>query len=196
MDLDFPSGYTEPAPPKPLSFDNPPGLWRPYSDMSAEVHVPGFPDPVRSACRVSHPLDGLLPPAPSGPEGPVPLMGFTLQSVSPSQSRTSFDAVALLPFLASRSPALRTRRPRCPAASGRCSPRGSVPILAEAKRADTLLGFLRLSRAFPAHRGAGFPAPSFLRFPPPPSGRAAVRRSKAFPSARVGRSLAGTARLS
>jgi hypothetical protein len=117
------------------------GFLRPYSDVSVEVHGPGFPDPVRSAFRVSHPLDGFLPPAPPGPERPVPLMGFTLQSFSPSRSRTPFGADALLPFLASRSPALRTRRPRCPAAPGRCSPRRSVPDSAEADRADALLGF-------------------------------------------------------
>jgi hypothetical protein len=52
--------------------------------------------------------------------------------------------------------------------------------------------FWRLSRAFPAHRRTGFPAPSFVRFPPPTYGRSAARRFKAFPSARVGRSLAGT----
>jgi len=141
VNLDFPSRFTVPAPPEPRGSDNPPGLWRPYSDVSVEVHVPGLPDPVRSAFRVSHPLDGFLPPAPSGPEGPVPLMGFTLQSVSPPRSRTPFGAVALLPFLASRSPALRTRRPRCPAAPGLCSPRGSVPYGAEAPGAVTLLGF-------------------------------------------------------
>jgi hypothetical protein len=117
------------------------GFLRPYSDISEEVHGPGLPHPVRSAFRVSHPLDGFLPPAPSDPEGPVPLMGFTLQSLSPSRSCTPFDADALLPFLASRSPALRTRRPRCPAASGRCSPRGSVPVSTEADGADALLGF-------------------------------------------------------
>jgi hypothetical protein len=139
MDLDFPSGLTEPAPPGPHGPGNPPGLWRPYSDMSAEVHGPGFPHPVRSVFRVSRPLDGFLPPAPSDPEGPVPLMGFTLQSVSPSRSRTLFSAVALLPFMASRAPALRTRRPRCPAASGLCSPRGSVPD--PPKRAGPILSW-------------------------------------------------------
>lgn len=33
-----------------------------------EVHWPGHPYPVRSAFRVSHPLDGLLPPMPSDPK--------------------------------------------------------------------------------------------------------------------------------
>ena len=37
------------------------GFVRLYSDMGVKVHGPGFPHPVRSACRVSHPLDGLLP---------------------------------------------------------------------------------------------------------------------------------------
>jgi hypothetical protein len=44
------------------------------------------------------------------PRGPVPLMGFTLQSLSPAQSRTPFGATTLLLFLATRPPALRTRR--------------------------------------------------------------------------------------
>ena len=39
------------------------GIARPYSDISAKVHRPGIPTPVRSAFRVSHPLDGLLPPS-------------------------------------------------------------------------------------------------------------------------------------
>jgi hypothetical protein len=58
--------------------------------------------------------------------GLVPLMGFTLQSVSPRWSRTPFGAVALLPFPASRAPALRTKSSRCPAAPGLCSPQRSV----------------------------------------------------------------------
>ena len=37
------------------------GFVRLYSDMGVKVNGPGLPTPVRSACRVSHPLDGLLP---------------------------------------------------------------------------------------------------------------------------------------
>jgi hypothetical protein len=59
---------------------------------------------------------------------PVPLMGFTLQSVSPPWSCTPLGACTLLPFLASRTSALRTRSSRCPAAPGLCSPRRSVHI--------------------------------------------------------------------
>jgi hypothetical protein len=66
------------------------------------------------------------------PRGPVPLMGFTLQSLSPPQSLPPFGVRALMLFLATRPPALRTRRLRCPAAPGLCSPRGSVPARAEA----------------------------------------------------------------
>ena len=74
--------------------------------------------------------------------GPEPLMGFTLQSFSPSRSRTPFGAVALLPFLTSRSSALRTKRSRCPATSGLSSPRGSVssPAPEGGGGTDTLLG--------------------------------------------------------
>jgi hypothetical protein len=58
-------------------------------------------------------------------------------------------------------------------------------------RADTLMGFLRLSRAFPWDRGTGFPAPSLLRFRPAICERSAVRRSRALSRPRVGRPLAG-----
>jgi hypothetical protein len=93
-------------------------------------------------------------------------MGFTLQSFSPSQSRTPFGAVALLPFLTSRSSALRTRGSRCPATPGRFSPRGSVSRPGpEGPEGPMLSWVFRLSRAnVPANRGTGFPAPSFLRF--------------------------------
>jgi hypothetical protein len=122
--------------------------------------------------------------------GPVPLMRFTLQSLSPPRSRTPFDASALLPFLAWRVPALRTRKSPCPAAPGLCSPRRSVLRRAEARRSRCSHGLFCLSRAFPARRGFGFPNLSFLRFLRPPSGRSGVRRSKALPRDRVDRLLA------
>jgi hypothetical protein len=119
-------------------------------------------------------------------------MGFTLQSFSPSQSRTPFGAVALMPFLTSRSSALRTRGSRCPATSGLSSPRGSVSRPEpKGSRGPMLSWVFRLSRAFPANRGTGFPAPSFLRFERPISGRSNARRSKALPSLQVGATFAG-----
>jgi hypothetical protein len=94
------------------------------------------------------------------PRGPVPLMGFTLQSFSPPQSRTSFDAIALMPFLTSRPSALRTRRSRCPAAPGPCSSQGSVPARSRSSVwADALMGFWRLSRAFPGSPWGRLPVP-------------------------------------
>ena len=54
-------------------------------------------------------------------------MGFSLQSVSPRWSRTPFGARTLMLFPASRAPALRTKKSRCPAAPGLCSPQRSVP---------------------------------------------------------------------
>jgi hypothetical protein len=66
--LGSPPGHTGQSPPKSPDDGGPPEVFRPYSDVSAEVHNPGFPHPVRSAFRVSHPLDGFLPPAPSGLE--------------------------------------------------------------------------------------------------------------------------------
>jgi len=55
--------------------------------------------------------------------------------------------------------------------------------------ADTLLGFVRLSRACPFRRRPGFPGLSLLRFLRPLSGRGGARRSKALPNGR------GAARL-
>lgn len=161
--------------------------------------------PAQSTCRV-HPtrvcLTRYVPPPgfptlltayslrASRPRGPVPLMRFTLQSLSPPRSRTPFDASALLPFLAWRVPALRTRKSPCPAAPGPYSPRRSVLRRAEAHQSRCSHGLFCLSRAFPDCRGSGFPDPSFLRFSHPPSGRSGVRRSKALPRDRVGRLLA------
>jgi hypothetical protein len=99
----------------------------PFNDIHAEVHEPGLPHPVCSAFRVSRPLDGFLPPTRPGLEDRCRSWGFTLQSFSPPQSRSPCGGVALLPFVTSRAPALRTKRSRCPAAPGPCSPRRSVP---------------------------------------------------------------------
>jgi hypothetical protein len=87
-------------------------------------------------------------------------MGFTLQSFSPPQSRTSCDACALLPFLASRTLALRTRSSRCPAAPGRCSLRRSVPATSRSRRrADTLLGFHAPLQSVPVLPRTRLPGP-------------------------------------
>jgi hypothetical protein len=106
---------------------NPHGVSFPYSDMDAEVHQPGFPRPVRSAFRVSHPLDGLLPPTRSDHEDRYRSWGSSLQSLSPPQSLAPSGFLTLLSFLTSRPPALRTRRSRCPATPGPYSLRRSVP---------------------------------------------------------------------
>jgi hypothetical protein len=122
------------------------------------------------------------------PRGPVPLMGFTLQSVSPPQSRSPFGAVALLLFPASRHPALRTRRSRCPAAPRRCSLRRSVPTRGRnLGEADALMGFAASPERFLVRRGDGFPPPSLMPFRPSDSGRPTARSSRASPNARVGK---------
>jgi hypothetical protein len=126
------------------------------------------------------------------PRGPVPLMGFTLQSFSPPQSRAPCGAIALLLFLASRTLALRTRSSRCPATSGRCSLRRSVPATGRNRsQADALLGFTCLSRAFPSCRGTGFPVPSLVRFLRPTYGRPDGRRFRALTDIQVGRPSRG-----
>ena len=119
-------------------------------------------------------------------------MGFTLQSFSPSQSRTPFDAMTLMPFLTSHSSALRTRRSRCPAASGLFSLRGSVSSRARRTGGPMLSWDCDASpEPFPAFRRTGFPAPSFLCFKRLLSGRSDARHSKALPRTRERQTFAG-----
>jgi len=120
-------------------------------------------------------------------------MGFTLQSFSPSRSRTPFGAVSLLPFLTSRSSALRTRGSRCPATSGLSSPRGSVSLTRARGPGgtDALLGFSPLQSCSPQTVvPASRPLPSCafaVRSPRRPDDR----RFKALPDLRVGPALTG-----
>jgi len=132
---------------------DPHGVFLPYSDIHAEVHWPGLPHPVRSACRVSHPLDGLLPPTHSDLEGRYRSWGSSLQSVPPPQSRAPRGFLALMPFLTSRAPALRTRRSRCPAAPGLCSLRRSVPDSSQCARGPILSWDFTLDDDEPPRRG-------------------------------------------
>ena len=117
--------------------------------------------------------------------GSEPLLGFTLQSFPPAQSCAPLGADALMPFLTSRPSALRTRRSRCPAAPGRCSLRGSVPHPDKVRRRPILSWDSSLSRAFPLRRGDGFPPPSLMCFPCPPSGRRSTRHSRVLPNGLV-----------
>lgn len=104
------------------------GFCAPTATTAGEVHQPGAASPGSFRLQGFRP-SWRFPPSPAcRSRGPAPLMGFTLQSVSPPRSRTPFGALTLLPFLASRAPALRTRSSRCPAAPGLCSPRRSVHV--------------------------------------------------------------------
>jgi hypothetical protein len=94
---------------------------------AGEVHEPGVSSPGMFRLQGSKPSWRFTPSPACRSRGPAPLVGFTLQSVSPRWSRTPFGARALMLFPASRAPALRTKRSRCPAAPGRCSPLRSVP---------------------------------------------------------------------
>ena len=117
------------------------GFCAPTTTSTRRSTRSGFPTPVCSAFRVSHPLDGLLPPC-----LPITRIGAA-RGVHPPErfppaEPCAFGAVALMPFMTSRSLALRTRRSRCPAAPRRCSLRRSVPACEpESTRADTLMGF-------------------------------------------------------
>jgi hypothetical protein len=90
--------------------------------------LPG--SPLRSAYRVSHPLDGLHPLRPTRPcFMPRALLRFSLRGISPLTSRTPLGAVA--------PPPLKTRaltinqsqqiRTRTPSTSKPCSRQRSVP---------------------------------------------------------------------
>jgi hypothetical protein len=158
------------------------GFFAPTATSARRSTLPGIPNPVRSASRVSHPLDGFLPSSlptsragathgvhPSEPFPPAEPSAFRRpcpHAVSGNASSCSEDQEVTLPR-SSRAllPArIRTRPGRS---------RG---------RADTLLGFVRLSRAILDRRGGGFPSPSLLRFPRPLSGRAEERRFRASPT--------------
>jgi hypothetical protein len=118
-------------------------------------------------------------------------MGFTLQSVSPPRSRTSFDARSLpavldIAFLCSEDQKItmpRSFKVLLPAEI-------RTPERPKPSGADTLLGFVRLSRACPFRRRPGFPGLSLLRFLRPLSGREGARRSRALSN---GRGAAGLA---
>jgi hypothetical protein len=127
----------------------------------------------------------------SRPQGPVPLMGFTLQSFSLRWSGTPFSALALLSFLTSHSSALRTRRSRCPATPGLCSlPKTVLPRNLGPAKAVTLMGFFVASpKCSPAGRGGGCPS----LFPPvlsatDPEG-SDTRHSRALPTDQVDEAL-------
>jgi hypothetical protein len=103
------------------------GFLAPTATTARKVHAPGASSPGSFRLQGFRPSWRFPPSRACRSRGPAPLMGFALQSVSPRWSRTLFSAVALLLFPASRAPALRTKRSRCPAAPGLCSPQRSVP---------------------------------------------------------------------
>lgn len=197
MALNSSSGHTGSPPSVPSGTGNPPEVLRPYSDFGREVHMTRASSPVRSAYRVSHPPDGLLPPLPSDPEGSVPLMGFTLQSVCPAQSRTPFSASylpAVPDIVSSSSEDLEVTVPRGSKVLLPARIRTREP--AEAGRGPMLSWGYRLSRAISARRGSGFPDPSLLRFVCPRSERGDIRRSRALPDERPAAGPRGPRRLS
>ena len=125
--MDGPSGQADNVPPEscaaPATLM---GFCAPTTTSTRRSTRSGFPTPVCSAFRVSHPLDGLLPP-----RLPISRIGAA-RGVHPPErfppaEPYAFGACALMLFLASRSLALRTRRSRCPAAPRLCSLRRSVP---------------------------------------------------------------------
>ena len=137
-----PSGHSYDAPPEscaaPATLM---GFCAPTTTSTRRSTRSGFPTPVRSAFRVSHPLDGLLPQClPVSRTGAA--RGVHPPEPFPPAEPYAFGACALMLFLASRSLALRTRRSRCPAAPRLCSLRRSVPACEpESTRADALMGF-------------------------------------------------------
>ena len=160
--LDGPSGHTDNALPEscaaPATLM---GFRAPTTTWAWRSTRPGLPTPVRSAFRVSHPLDGLLPPGfPTSRIGAV--RGVHPSEPFPPAEPYAFGATALMLFLASRSLALRTRRTRCPATPGRYSLQGSVPAVSRSSvRADALMGFSASPELSPDTGGsASRPLPS------------------------------------
>jgi hypothetical protein len=111
--------------------------------------------------------------------GSVPLVGFTLQSLSPSQSRTPCGAMALVLFLTSCSSALRTRRSRCPAAPGQCSLRGSVPAAGRSPQGPMLSWVSRPLQSIPRTPGDRLPGPFPHALPPTETDERTRRNRKA-----------------
>ena len=118
-------------------------------------------------------------------------MGFTLQSLTPSQSLPPFGVCALMLFLATRSPALRTRRLRCPAAPGLYSPQGSVPDRAEAGSGRYSLGLLGPLQSVPRSPWGRLPVPFPPALPSTALGESGGTALQGIASDQVGRTLAG-----
>jgi hypothetical protein len=100
----------------------------------------------------------LLPPPSSGLEDRCHSWGSYLQSLTPPQSLAPSGFLALMSFLTSRPPALRTRRSRCPATSGLCSLRRSVPDSSETRAGRYSHGILGSPSADPRAASASGPA--------------------------------------
>ena len=180
-----PSGHSYDAPPEscaaPATLM---GFCAPTTTSTRRSTRSGFPTPVCSAFRVSHPLDGLLPPC-----LPITRIGAA-RGVHPPErfppaEPYAFGARALMLFMTSRSLALRTRRSRCPAAPRLCSLRRSVPACGpESTRADALMGFFASPERSP---GAASPASRTL-----PSCTFAASTSEEAESSRCSRALTNT----
>jgi hypothetical protein len=127
VELDSSSGHTEPSLPAPSGTDGPSWGLFPLQRHRQRGPLTRASNPVRSVFRVSHPPDGLLPPLPSDLEDRYHSWGSPFRAFPPRRAVRLSAPVPFLPFLTSRSPALRTRRSGCPAASRSCSLRGSVP---------------------------------------------------------------------
>jgi hypothetical protein len=192
MALGSPSRYTEEPPPEscaaPATLM---GFCAPTATSARRSTIPGIPTPVRSAFRVSHPLDGLLPSS-----LPTSRVGTT-HGVHPTESYPLAEPFA---FRRHCPPAVSGNASSCSEDQEVTLPRSSRALLPA--RIRTRPGRSRtgpiLSWAFgplqsvsPINRGDGFPTPSLMRFSRPLSGRTDERRSRALPEDRVGRALAG-----
>jgi hypothetical protein len=167
LGLGSPTGHTKTPPPEscaaPATLM---GFGAPTATTAQRSTIPRIPTPVRSAFRVSHPLDGLLPPSfPASRTGAA-------HGVHPSE-----------PFPRTEPYAFRRHYPL--AVSGNASscsedqevtlPRSSRALLPARirthpgrNRDEPMLSWAScLSRAFLDGRGDGFPPPSLMRFPPP-----------------------------
>lgn len=152
------------APRRQLSW----GLFLYSTCQQGESTRPGeCQSPVRSAFRVSHPLDGFLLPKPTRPcFVPGALMRFALRGVPPATSRAPLGVVAPLPFLSTRSNSAEASRstrepPRLRSFALVTGPFPALPI-SHGRRADTPMGSC-LSGAFPPTAEARRPKPGWAQ---------------------------------
>jgi hypothetical protein len=129
------SGFGRGRPPRScMDRVAPPGVSRPFSDVSGGIVSPGPPGPEPSVLGVSHPLDGLISLAPCGLAGSAAAHGVLVRkALSDGKAVTARRIAAprrpLRPFIlgALQPRTLRNARSKAPRTPRRLSPFALVP---------------------------------------------------------------------